>query len=610
MAAKKIDRREFVCGTVASALVLKTATTSPQDVLAATVLGASESEDQHSRPVAIVRSDFSKAEPATALTRNFQRDHWQLVDYETVDGIRGMMVWAKPEDDCPTLTLPLDAVGPHKIFLGINYTSTHYLGWPSSGQIDLKLSSDEGFRRVAAETGSVDEHGQPKFPEGQELFKSIQETYWKTADLTGKSLMIRQPQAPYRRLKEANLANLCYVKLIPLSNAAQAQWRNSTPAATTRRLAAIYCTGQLSGATSGTPTFHPKRKQWFVDEFEAYKRSDVGVFIFDALRGNYCVYRSKFGDVGSDNNCWNEEWADPLAEFTELAHRDGMKILASMRMIGPQYPMNRAPIARARHYWRMAQFTKRDRDGTTVSNLSIAYPEVRQYWLSLLRETLAYGVDGVHLHLNRSVPFVLYEEPVTREFKIKYNEDPRKLLAQDPRWIAHAAGFLTTFVREVRKLLDETPGRQLGVTVFGPTRELTHNDVFKLKSQACDVDTWLKERLVDYVIPSKSIDLDVLQRWHRIGGDRVHLWPDLMPRFQTPASYAKLARKYLDAGADGFSLWDSDVRHPHISEWSAIRQLGHVDQWDRMMTESPNVYRIVKLRTLGGFSVRDSFRDG
>src|SRR5262249_22297860 len=146
---------------------------------------------------------------------------------------------------------------------------------------------------------------------------------------------------------------------------------------------------------------------------------------------------------------------------------NGMKIFTSMRMIGPQYPMNRAPIAWARHYWRHREWTKRDRDGVPLTNLSLAFPGVRQYWLGLLREALAYGVAGVQLHWNRATPFVFFEEPVVQSFQTKYGTDPRTLPEHDQRWQSHCAGFVTQFVREVRSLLDERPGRELGVTVYG-----------------------------------------------------------------------------------------------------------------------------------------------
>lgn len=556
------------------------------------------------------RCDLSQAQPKAALTRDFAPARWQLIDYETAEGVKGTMAFARPDEECAELVLPLNAGGPHKIFLGVNYTNSHYPALPSHGQLDVRLTRDAGFRRVSAEAGATFLDGAAKFPEGQDLFKSIQEAYWKTADLTDQSLILRQPQAPYRLPREANLANLSYVRIVPLSSSEERAWRAAVPDAKTRKIGVIYCTAQLTGSTDGTPTFHPTDDQWFVDEFEAFRDSDIGLFVFEAMRGNYCLFRTNTGDVGPDDNQWRDEWVDPLAGFTRVAHANGVKIFAALRMIGPQYPMIREPIARARHYWAMQKYTKRDRNGMPVSNLSLAYPEVRQYWLTLLREALAYGVDGIHLQLNRSTPFVMFEEPVLREFRTKYGADAREASPLDPRLLEHNAGYLTQFVREVRALLDERPGRELGVTVFGPTREFPQDKRFKAKSYVCDVATWLQEGLVNYVVPSKAIEFDELTRWRELGGSRAHLWPDLMPRGLTPGGYVQLARKYREAGADGFCLWDGERRHPRLSEWAAVQRLGHDEEWDEMARSERAFYRTVPLKSLGGFSAEDSFRDG
>jgi len=77
------------------------------------------------------------------------------------------------------------------------------------------------------------------------------------------------------------------------------------------------------------------------NEFEPYANSDIKLLIFEAMRGNYCLFKTSLGDMGTEDNLWRDEWVEPLAEFTRLAHSDGMKIFASMRMIGPQFPTNR-----------------------------------------------------------------------------------------------------------------------------------------------------------------------------------------------------------------------------------------------------------------------------
>lgn len=577
-----------------------------QGALGTTAIASAAPADPSPPPPAgaIFRSDMSQASPASALTREFREGRWQLLDYETEEGVKGVMAAAFPEKGCSELTLPLDVRGPHRIYLGINYTKAHYVEWSPYGQLEVKLSGATGFRRVGIESETAGADGRPKTGVNNDIFKAIQEAYWKTADLSGKSLAIRQPRAPYNWPEHANIANLAYVKLVP----APEQPRRAE--ASRKRGSVIFCTGQLTGHTSGTPTFHPTKSPWFDDEVTPYADSDIGVLVFEARRGNSCLFRTRTGDVGTADNRWPADWVDPLAEVTRAAHAKGLKVLGSLRLIGPQYPMNREPIARARHYWKYPEWAKRDRTGVKLTNWSIAFPEVRQYWLTLMREALGYGIDGLQ-HLNRSPPFVYFEEPVLRSFVARYGVDPRPLPESDPRWQAHCASFVTEFVREVRRLVDEKPERQLAITIFGAAHKYDPEPAgFHPLRYGCDVETWLREGLADYIMPSPKIDLALLRKWRKLAGDRVHLWPDLMPRTQLPQSYAALAKKYYEAGADGHCTWDGERRAARLSEWAAVQQRGRPEQLDRLAAEAASYYRRVPLKYLVGFSVKESFHDG
>jgi hypothetical protein len=561
---------------------------------------------------ATVRSDMSACQPGDNLTREFEDGRWQLIDYETEDGVKGVMALAAPEHDCGELTIPLDVQGPHRIYLGVNYTKTKHKEFSSYGRLAVKLTGDHGYRRVGAEplgehTGAL----KSKLGVKNEIYKSIQEAYWKTADLTGQSLSFRQPAPPYNRPEHHCVSNLSYVKLVPLSEEEVERWEAERPTGDTRRLAQLFCTGQLTGHTAGSYTFHPTDESWFRDEMVPLVDSDIGILVFEALRGSYCSYRTKIGYLGTEADTWQEEWLDPLEVFTRLCHENGMKIFASMRMIAVQYPMNRAPIARAKHFWERPQFAKRDRNGVPTTGLSLAYPEVRNYWLSLLRETLDYGTDGVQLHFNRSAPFVMYEDPVVASFKEAYGEDPRTLPEDDPRYVTHCAGLTTVFLREVRALLDEKPGRELSVTIYGRPHKYDKNrDDFHPVRYNCDVETWLEEELIDYLMPSPRVELDMLRKWRDLAGDNVHIWPDLMPRTQPAEVYAQLVKDYYEAGADGFSIWDGERRPQRLSEWAAVRLLGHKDLLPRIIEEGPGWYRRVPLAVLDGFSAQESYHDG
>jgi hypothetical protein len=579
---------------------------------AATVLAASPTAKNWARPNpdakdTIIRADMSKCTPVKNLSKTFEKDHWHLVDYEIKEGVKGFMASANPDQKCGELTLPLDAKGVYKIYLGIHETKSHFRGRSSYGQMEVKLTRDQGFRRVGPEHETVDEDGTTKFGDDDpSIDKVITEAYWKTADLTGQSLTFRQMPYPYNRPEHAMIANLTYVRLEPLNKQEMALSKQFQPREETRKLALIFCTGQYTGHTRGTYTFRPTSKQFMIDEFEPIANSDFKILIFEALRGSSCVYNTKIGSHGNKENRWQDEWVDPLGDLTKLAHANDMKIFASMRFIGPQFPMNRSPIAWAVNYWRHPELTMKNKDGVPITNLSLAYPQVRKYWLSLLRETLDYGTDGVQIHLNRSEPYVFYEEPVVEAFKKKYGEDPRKLDVEDPRWLAHSASYLTQFIREVRALVDEKPGRELGITISGRD----NGQPAHYEENHCDVETWIREGLVNYIMATPHLHPNLIKKWRRLGGDKLHIWPDVMPRRQSAASYARNARKYYKAGADGLCFWDGERRTARISEWAAVRKLGHEKLLDTIIKQGPSYYRAVDLKYIGGFDVKWSFKDG
>ena len=568
------------------------------------------SADHDNRERMIV--DLSCCQPAHRLTRDFQKGFWQLLDYETEDRCRGVMVSAFPEEDCGTLTLSLNVDGPHRIFLGINYTKTVYSTWSSYGQLEVKLTGDRGFRRVGAENPGPHADNIPnKMGVRNEIYKAIQEAYWKTADLTGQSIIFRQPRRPYNDPGQGCISNLTYLRIVKLTEAEVNDWRRERPRPDTRKLAQIFCTDALSGHGAGSMPFHPTEEDWVDDEMEPLVDSDIGILILEVLRGNLCVYPTEVGDIGTKDGRWHDEWIDVLRVFAERSREHRIRLFAGLRLKGLQYPMNRAPIGRASNYLAHPEWAKRDRHGNPTSNLSLAYSGVREHWLNLLRETLAYGIDGVGIFLNRSTPFVMYEQPVVDAFREEFGEDPLVLSERDERWERHCASYVTIFLREIRSLLDEQPGRELAVTIYGrPHKYDSEREGFHPIRYNCDVETWLSQGIIDYLMPSPRVELDLLRTWREIAGDRVHIWPDLMPRTQPGDSYVRLVQEYNAAGADGFSIWDGERRCPRLSEWAAVRRLGHLESLDQLMDEAPTWYRRIPLRTLTGLSVKESFHDG
>jgi hypothetical protein len=328
----KIKRRDFLKTTAAGTL-LAASSTVPGLAMAKAERENSESRqdtnDSHftTREGTIIRADMSRCLPRKNLSRNFEKNRWALIDFETVEGVKGFMTSARPDEDCGELTLPLEAEGFYKIYLGMHASKSHYRGSSSYGQMEVKLTHDQGFRRVGPEDETKDEDGTTKFGDDDpNIDKSITEAYWKTAELSGQSLIFRQMPYPYNRPEHGRLANLSYVRLVPLTEEETIHWKKLQPRDETKKLALIFCTGQFTGHTRGTYTFHPTSKEFFEDEIEPFINSDFKILIFEALRGSSCVYNTKIGSLGTEDNVWQDEWVDPLGELTRLAHGNGKKV--------------------------------------------------------------------------------------------------------------------------------------------------------------------------------------------------------------------------------------------------------------------------------------------
>jgi hypothetical protein len=116
-----------------------------------------------------------------------------------------------------------------------------------------------------------------------------------------------------------------------------------------------------------------------------------------------------------------------------------------------------------------------DRNGKRrPSKLSFAYPEVREYKLRLIKEQIAYGVDEVCLDFFREnhlfaarhellipkqevdedgVCIYGYEPTIINTYQEQHGDSPNVLRNSDENWVRFRAGFLTSFMRDVRREL-------------------------------------------------------------------------------------------------------------------------------------------------------------
>ncbi|MEA2735817.1 MAG: hypothetical protein QOE14_2268 [Humisphaera sp.] len=202
---------------------------------------------------------------------------------------------------------------------------------------------------------------------------------------------------------------------------------------------------------------------------------------------------------------------DTLAAACEYGHSIGLQIHAW------------ATINEDDHGWGWAsefskahpQFRWKRRDGSSYqSQLSFAFPEVREYKLALIKELIAYPIDGLFLDWIRTgdirdnpqtdangVADNGYEQPNVEAFKSKFNASATDVPNDDDRWVRVRAEPQTVFMRAARKLTGKLP---VSVMVGHPWHYRGTGDKIagNLKGLLLDVKTWADEGLMDAAVPA------------------------------------------------------------------------------------------------------------
>lgn len=564
--------------------------------------------------------DLGVAEPASAISTDLRAGRWMRVPYEIEAGA-GQMLFATREQAPPELRIDLGVSGWHRIYLAtfrhFQFTETLLL---------LKLASDPAFTRAAQEDFRRDKDlvAQEMIPGPMDL----SEAYWRTADLQpGEQLVLHRPQHGW----SANgLANIAYVRLVPLTEAEQKEAEGRAVETDTRRLIANYDGGQHLQWAYGS-------REEMVDEFHALADSDFKMVLWGAARSFATFYPSKVADLITSSpllpGVFSAMWAscerartsgfDALAAAVSCAHDVGIEIYPQLRMAGEKVPpIHKDAAGPGSFQTEHPQFRCRTIDGRTTRHLSHAFPEVRERYVALFREWVdGYNADGVNLLFNRSWPFVLSEEPVLASFREVHGEEMAGLPEDDERILRHRAGFVTETLRATRRMLDEVgaaKGSRLGLCCLVPS-EIPGGapDVGRFSHplfHGLDVETWVREALVDHLVvniqrvgDAAGEDAAATLRPYveLVAGTGTQVYADLYPRRQSADSMRIRALACYDAGVDGLCFWDCQKRALRLSGWAMHRQLGHKQSLREMKPFAEGLFRIVPLKTLDGLDAQD-----
>jgi uncharacterized lipoprotein YddW (UPF0748 family) len=523
------------------------------------------------------------------------------------------MLVAGNDTGAPDVTYPLNASGWHAISIGL-LRESHEGGV----SVQVRLSDDPAFTVLS-------------LPEGP---ARIEDVYWKTADLTGRRIILGQLGAQIGVVGQpgayqATKARIASIKLEPLSEDAAAWLQADRRRTETKRLFAH------NDAHGFHFSFRPTTPEEIYREVECYRDTDVSRLYWECGGGDVACFFGTVGrlptadDVGEFDRLGDrlhaESWRvfrdsglDPFKLALDHAHSLGLEFHASYRTAGFFFPPpDLDHWTRGGFYDQHPELRAVSRNGSQAPRISYAYPEARRYVVSFLRDVARYPVDGVCLLFNRRPPLVDYEPPLVEGFAAEYGQDPRQLDEQDPRWLEYRCRALTQFMREVRQAMDEVArerghGKRIAVSavVANPVENLLY---------AMDPKSWIEEGLIDTLIPYTSAarllssaeawtDAKQVDYWVSLTrGTACKLALNIMPRYQSPEDFRRKAAMLYGAGVENLFFWDCAGRANYTDQiaWNALRRLGHQDEIDAWMRAGqPSLAEPSQtLRVFGGYNL-------
>ena len=550
---------------------------------------------------AIYLTDLDQCRPSAALSQRSKRGAWRTLGYET-ESFSGTMLVAIEESEAPEITYSVERAGWHQILIGI-----YRKPFKQSFQVQVKLTDDPAFTTLTGRRGETDH---------QENW--IDDVYWKTADLTGRGITLRQILLP-----AVQHAWVAYIKLVPLSDTEVKALQVDRNRTDTKRLF-VHTDAHFSDVTGSALELR--------NHLEPLRHSDASRVYWEAGSGDRALYFSKIArDYSSSlqdatgeravfprkiDRKWAETWrayrnhgVDPLRVAVDFTHEIGIELHAAYRAAGFVYPPPHDGF-HGSFYERNSKLVCVARDGTKLPRISYAFPETRRYVISLFREMAAYPIDGVCVLYNRRPPLVAYEAPLVEGFRSRYGKDPRKLDENDPRWLSYRSGVLTQFMRELRQEMDAVAKQQKRAKRLEISAVVCRNDENLLHGM--DLKTWIQEGLVDTIIPySSSVRLNSYEpAWEKpedvadfvslVKGTNCCLAPNLMPRALTPEQYRRKAHLLYQAGVENLFFWDG------INRVRQASRLGHQKEIEAWVAagEPPIVPTSIRLRKLGPWDLR------
>jgi hypothetical protein len=472
----------------------------------------------------------------------------------------------------PAITIDPKATGWHRIYVGVYQDTTDQYIRP---QLLGRLSGEaypEYLRAPEAAAGAT------------------VEVYWRAADLTGKKIVLEQPPAPMPHLGRGWLAGVTHVRLVPMTEAevVAARTEIELPPAP-RRLFGMLDTideifwwgtiespddvrgiiyrhrqagfGRVYWRAFGSHLDHslavPEAAPRWSDEDDKRwckaQQCDAGWNAYIAVMKKFDMLKVAV-EYGAKHDCPVHAWVrftnfnrEPYANFWHdhpefRAQMVAGKVDPKTGKWEPIRPYKRSPYPRV---------------------LSLAYPEVRSFYVKFFKEIAATGTPGILIDLLRHPPIAGYEPIVADAFKKKYGSDMEERdVYHDPLVQEHLGSYLRQFLVELRQAVGTEV--EIAVRSSGPEK-------YALRGKE-----WVADGLVDTLIdgnwysgngPRPTIDQTVAAVGKRgkafaiaetFDVDSKKGWAR-RPGSLSADAIAALAKHYSGRGVARFGLYESTV---------------------------------------------------
>ncbi len=455
--------------------------------------------------------------------------------------------------------------------------------------------------------GRISDDPYPEYLQAPERTKGkIAETYWKPALLTGKKIHIEQPPAPMQHPGYGMLGGITHIRLVPMADeeVKAAKQEIELPPARQRLFGMLDYTDEVFWwGTAETP-------------------EDIKAIVYRHQQAGFGrIYWRAFGSTldntvaleeaaprwsEADDKAWcarqkcKAGWLpyydltrkfDPLKVAVDYGKDNDCEVHGWVRFTN----FNRAPYANFWHdnkkfYAQMLAVKtdpktgKRETIKPYVRNpyprvLSLAYPEVRAFYVRFFKEIAKTGTRGIMIDLLRHPPIAGYEPIVSESFKKKYGMDMEERdVYHDPLVNEFISQYLRQFLVDLRKEIGKNI--EISVRSSGPMK-------YALRGKE-----WIENGLIDTIVdgnwysnraPRPTIDATVRAVGSRGKAQAIAETADVDPKGwgNRPGNLSAdailaLSRYYSGKGVANFGIYESTIFTWYPDVRRAIRQAG----WD------------------------------